>query len=75
MCVPNTPLAHEVHDRAAVAVTIDVRGQPAVDPLTVPLDGVDGVLEVTSSELSTTTASPGASSANCPARWAGSGSR
>ncbi len=27
-------LAHEVHDRAAVAVMIDVRGQPAVDPLT-----------------------------------------
>jgi putative Mg2+ transporter-C (MgtC) family protein len=45
-------LAHEIHDTAAVAVQMNVRGQPDVDPLAVALEGVDGVLEVTTTDLS-----------------------
>jgi len=44
-------LSHEVHDRAAVAVDIDVRGQPDVEPLATALDEMDGVLEVTTTDL------------------------
>jgi putative Mg2+ transporter-C (MgtC) family protein len=48
-------LSHEVHARAAVSVELDVRGQPEVEPLAVALEGVDGVLEVTTTDLSNTT--------------------
>jgi len=45
-------LAREVQGRPAVAVTLDVRGQPDVEPLAVALDELDGVLEVSTTELS-----------------------
>ncbi len=45
-------LAREVHDRPAVAVTLDVRGQPDVDPLTVAFEELGGVFEVSTAELS-----------------------
>jgi putative Mg2+ transporter-C (MgtC) family protein len=45
-------LAHEFHGLGAVAVEIDVRGQPAVEPLATALDDVAGVLEVTTTDLS-----------------------
>jgi putative Mg2+ transporter-C (MgtC) family protein len=45
-------LAHDIHDLPAVAVQLDVRGQPTVDPLAVALEGVDGVLEVSTTDLS-----------------------
>jgi len=44
------PAQREIRGVPAVAVTIDVRGQPSPDPLTLALDGLDGVLEVTVSE-------------------------
>jgi putative Mg2+ transporter-C (MgtC) family protein len=44
-------LSRVVHDRAAVAVEIDVRGQPNVEPLAMALDEVDGVLEVTTTDV------------------------
>jgi putative Mg2+ transporter-C (MgtC) family protein len=44
-------LARQVHDRAAVAVTLDVRGQPDVDPLAVAFEELDGVFEVSTAEL------------------------
>lgn len=45
-------LSHEVRGVGAVAVTFDVRGQPDVDPLAVAFDEVGGVLEVSTTELS-----------------------
>ena len=45
-------LSREVRDRAAVAVQIDVRGQPDVEPLASALEGMDGVFEVTTTDLS-----------------------
>ncbi len=45
-------LAHDIHGHAAVAVTLDVRGQPNVEPLAVALDELEGVLEVSTTELS-----------------------
>ncbi len=45
-------LSREIHDRAAVAVEIDVRGQPEVEPLATALEGMDGVFEVTTTDLS-----------------------
>jgi putative Mg2+ transporter-C (MgtC) family protein len=50
--VRTEPLPREIHDRAAVAVEIDVLGQPDVVPLATALEGVDGVLEVTTTDLS-----------------------
>ena len=44
-------LSHDVRGRSAVAVTLDVRGQPDVEPLAVALDELDGVLEVSTTEL------------------------
>jgi hypothetical protein len=35
-----------------VAVEIDVRGQPNVEPLATAFDGMDGVLEVSTTDLS-----------------------
>jgi putative Mg2+ transporter-C (MgtC) family protein len=45
-------LSREIQDRAAVAVAIDVRGQPDVEPLASALEGMDGVFEVTTTDLS-----------------------
>jgi putative Mg2+ transporter-C (MgtC) family protein len=50
--VRTAQLAHEVHDHPAVSVEIDVRGQPDVEPLATALDEVDGVIEVTTTDLS-----------------------
>jgi hypothetical protein len=44
-------LSREVQGHPAVAVTLDVRGQPDVEPLAVAFDELDGVLEVTTTEL------------------------
>jgi putative Mg2+ transporter-C (MgtC) family protein len=44
-------LEHDVGGRAAVAVTLEVHGQPTADPLTVGLHELDGVLEVTATDL------------------------
>ena len=44
-------LEHDVHGRQAVAVTMEVRGQPTVKQLTVDLNDLDGVLEVTAADL------------------------
>lgn len=44
------PAPREIRGVPAVAVTLDVRGQPSPDPLAVALDDVDGVLEVAVSE-------------------------
>jgi putative Mg2+ transporter-C (MgtC) family protein len=35
----------------AVAVMLEVRGQPSIDSLATALDGLDGVIEVTTSDL------------------------
>jgi putative Mg2+ transporter-C (MgtC) family protein len=45
-------LSHEIHGLPAVAVALDVRGQPTVEPLAVALDDLEGVLEVSTTELS-----------------------
>jgi putative Mg2+ transporter-C (MgtC) family protein len=45
-------LSHDVHGVPAVAVALDVRGQPDVEPLAVALDDLRGVLEVSTTELS-----------------------
>ncbi len=50
--VRTEPLSHDIHGLSAVAVTLDVRGQPDVEPLAVALDEIEGVLEVTTTELS-----------------------
>jgi putative Mg2+ transporter-C (MgtC) family protein len=50
--VQTEQLAHDVHGLPAVAVALDVRGQPEVEPLAVALDDIDGVLEVSTTELS-----------------------
>jgi putative Mg2+ transporter-C (MgtC) family protein len=44
-------LEHSVGDRAAVAVTLEVRGQPLVHALSTALSEIDGVLEVTMTDL------------------------
>lgn len=44
-------LKREIDGVPAVAVTIEVRGQPSVDPLTLALDRLDGVLEVTATDF------------------------
>jgi putative Mg2+ transporter-C (MgtC) family protein len=43
---------HFSHDGGAVAVEIDVRGQPTVTPLATAFEGIDGVVEVTTTDLS-----------------------
>jgi len=42
---------HFSHDGGAVAVEIDVRGQPDVTPLATAFEGIDGVVEVTTTDL------------------------
>ena len=44
-------LEREVRGVSAMAVTLDLQGQPTTDPLTSALSELEGVLEVTSSEL------------------------
>jgi putative Mg2+ transporter-C (MgtC) family protein len=44
-------LEHEVSGVAAVAVTLEVQGQPTAEPLAVGLTDLAGVLEVTATEL------------------------
>jgi putative Mg2+ transporter-C (MgtC) family protein len=47
-------LDHEVSGRSVVAVTLEVQGQPTVRQLTLGLDDLDGVIEVTANDLSGT---------------------
>ncbi|HLH15119.1 MAG TPA: MgtC/SapB family protein [Solirubrobacteraceae bacterium] len=49
--VDTRQLEHDVGGVAAVAVTLEVQGQPRIDPLTVALSDLDGVLEVTAKDL------------------------
>ncbi len=44
-------ISREVRGVPAVALTLEVRGQPRVEPLVVALDELDGVLEVSTAEL------------------------
>jgi putative Mg2+ transporter-C (MgtC) family protein len=49
--VATSQLEHDVLGTAAVAVSLEVRGQPHIEPLTLALNDLDGVLEVTSTDL------------------------
>lgn len=49
--VQTRPLEREVGGRPAVAVTLEVQGQPTVRRLTLDLNDLDGVLEVTTTDL------------------------
>lgn len=49
--VQTDQLSHEVHGVAAVAVALDVRGQPDVQPLAVAFNELQGVVEVSTTEL------------------------
>jgi len=49
--VDTRQLDHDIRGLAAVAVTLEVQGQPQIDPLTLALNDLDGVLEVTASDL------------------------
>lgn len=49
--VSTAKLEHSVDDRPAVAVTLEVRGQPVVHGLSTSLSEIDGVLEVTTTDL------------------------
>jgi putative Mg2+ transporter-C (MgtC) family protein len=53
--VATRQLGHEVSGVAAVAVTLEVQGQPSVEPLAARLSEIDGVLEVITSDLDDTT--------------------
>jgi hypothetical protein len=44
-------LEREVRGASAVSVTLELQGQPTTEPLTLALSDIDGVLEVTASEL------------------------
>jgi putative Mg2+ transporter-C (MgtC) family protein len=44
-------LAREIRGVPAVVLTLEVRGQPSVEPLVVALDGLDGVFEVSTADL------------------------
>jgi putative Mg2+ transporter-C (MgtC) family protein len=44
-------LDHDVRGVAAVAVTLEVQGQPTIDPLTLAVNELGGVLEVTATDL------------------------
>jgi len=43
-------LDREVHGRSVVAVTLEVQGQPTVRQLTLDLNDLDGVLEVSTTD-------------------------
>jgi putative Mg2+ transporter-C (MgtC) family protein len=49
--VDTRQLEHDIDGVPAVAVTLEVQGQPVIDPLAVALNDLDGVLEVTSKDL------------------------
>jgi putative Mg2+ transporter-C (MgtC) family protein len=49
--VDTRQLEHDIDGVPAVAVTLEVQGQPMIDPLAVALNGLDGVLEVTAKDL------------------------
>ncbi|MGH2871469.1 MAG: MgtC/SapB family protein [Solirubrobacteraceae bacterium] len=49
--VQTQQLEHEIRGRAAVAVTLELQGQPTVGQLTLDLNDLDGVLEVTTTDL------------------------
>jgi putative Mg2+ transporter-C (MgtC) family protein len=49
--VATRQLEHDVAGVAAVAVTLEVQGQPSADPLAVALNELPGVLEVTTTDL------------------------
>jgi putative Mg2+ transporter-C (MgtC) family protein len=49
--VATNQLEHDVGGTTAVAVSLEVRGQPRIEPLTLALNDLDGVLEVTSTDL------------------------
>ncbi|MCW3019793.1 MAG: magnesium transporter MgtC [Solirubrobacterales bacterium] len=53
--VDTRQLEHDIDGVPAVAVTLEVQGQPVIDPLTVALNGLDGVLEVTAKDLAQAT--------------------
>lgn len=44
-------LAREIRGAPTVALTLEVRGQPSVEPLVVALDALDGVFEVSTADL------------------------
>jgi putative Mg2+ transporter-C (MgtC) family protein len=43
-------LEHDIDGVSAVAVTLELRGQPTAGPLAIALTGLDGVLEVTTAD-------------------------
>jgi putative Mg2+ transporter-C (MgtC) family protein len=49
--VDTQQLDHEVHGVSAVAVNLEIQGQPTADPLTAALDDLAGVFEVTANEI------------------------
>jgi putative Mg2+ transporter-C (MgtC) family protein len=49
--VDTRQLEHDIDGVPAVAVTLEVQGQPVIDPLTVVLNDLAGVLEVTAKDL------------------------
>jgi putative Mg2+ transporter-C (MgtC) family protein len=51
--VDTRQLDHEVRGVSAVAVKLEVQGQPTAEPLAVGLTELDGVFEVTSTDLAT----------------------
>lgn len=53
--VQTQQLDHEVRGLPAVAVTLQLQGQPTVEQLTLDINDLDAVLEVTSSDLGTST--------------------
>ena len=53
--VQTQQLDHEVRGLPAVAVTLQLQGQPTVEQITLDINDLDAVLEVTSSDLGTST--------------------
>jgi putative Mg2+ transporter-C (MgtC) family protein len=49
--VDTRQLEHGVRDKAAVAATVEVRGQPTIEPLTLALHDLDGIHEVSATDL------------------------
>jgi glycine cleavage system regulatory protein len=43
-------LEHDIQETSAVAVTLELRGQPTVGPLAVALSDLDGVFEVATAD-------------------------
>jgi putative Mg2+ transporter-C (MgtC) family protein len=49
--VTTRQLEHGVRGRAAVAATLEVQGQPTIEPLTLALEELDGVHEINATDL------------------------